>query len=101
MVTPFSIIQVQPIRLFAGGWGADPTSFPADWRLEAPGLYSDQWSRLFLSESLAWSHNLWLLGLSVRLVSVALPRGNARRWCGVAGGVVAVAGLVGPFVALA
>lgn len=95
VVSPFSIIQSQPLHLYAGDRAAAYWTFPAEWRLQPPGPHSDQWSRLFLSESLAWWHNLWLVGLAVVLVSAALPEGRSRRWVLVLGGIAALVGLGG------
>lgn len=86
---------MQPLNVYAGPRGADHTTFPADWRLDPPGPHSDQWSRVFLSESLAWWHNLWLVGLAVVLVSAALPAGRSHRWVLVLGGAAALVGLGG------
>lgn len=78
-VTPFSVIQVQPINVPVGPADADPLSFPTSWLLEGPGDFQDGWSRAFVSEALAWWHDGWLLGLSLLLVATVVPHGHARR----------------------
>ena len=99
-VTPFSIVQVQPVRLHAGASTADPMSFPSTWLLEAPHEFSDQWSRLFVSGGLAWGHAVWLLGLSLLWFMVALPRGQARRRLLAVGVALAVLGVCAQYAVL-
>lgn len=86
-VTPFSVIQVQPVLVPIGPADADPLAFPDDWLLAAPNEYQDGWSRHFVSTSLAWWHNGWLLGLAQLLLAAALPSGTLRR-CLLVGGVL-------------
>lgn len=99
-ITPLSILQVQPVRVHAGTPAADPLGFPTHWLLEAPGEFSDQWSRVFVSQALAWSHAVWLVGLSTLWVAIAVPRGRGRRWLVAAGSVLAVVGVVAQYVVL-
>lgn len=92
-ITPFSVMQVQPIHLTVGTATADPLSFPSDWLLVgAP--HSHGWERQWVSEALAWWHDVWLLGLAALLLGVAWPR-PGRRVLLAAGAVLAVAGIVG------
>ena len=98
-VTPFSIVQVQPVRLYAGPISADPLEFPTHWLLEAPGEFSQQWTRAFVSDGLAWWHAVWLLGLALLWLAVALPR-PARRFLIVLGATLAVLGVSGQYVVL-
>lgn len=77
-VTPFSVVQVQPIAVPVGPASADPLSFPATWLLEAPGEYRAGWARLFVSTDLAWWHCGWLVGLSSLLLAAAVPGGRPR-----------------------
>jgi hypothetical protein len=96
-LTPFSILQVQPVRVLAGPPSADPLEFPGHWLLEAPGEFSDQWSRVFVSAALSWSHAAWLLGLSALWGAVVVPRGRGRRRLVTAGSLLAVVGLVAQY----
>jgi hypothetical protein len=100
VVTPFSVLQVQPIRVYAGPASADPLGFPAHWLLEGPGEFSDRWARVFVSDALAWWHALWLLGLSALAVAFAVPPGRARRLLLVGGGAVAVLGVLAQYAVL-
>lgn len=93
-VTPFSILQVQPVNLPIGHAPADPTSFPAEWLLTGPDGFSDRWQRQFVSESLAWAHNLWLLGLSALALAFAVPGSTARHRLVLAGATLATLGIV-------
>ncbi len=93
LVTPFSVVQVQPVSVEVGPVSADPLTFPADWLLSAPGEFQDHWARLFVSARLAAGHDLWLIGLALLFVALALPRG-ARTWPTVIGGLLAVTGVV-------
>ena len=99
-ITPLSILQVQPVRLHAGTPSADPLDFPTHWLLEAPGEFSEQWSRVFVSGGLSWWHAVWLLGLSTLWVALAVPRGRGRRWLVVAGSVLAVVGVLAQYLVL-
>lgn len=92
-VTPFSIIQVQPVHLTIGPAGADPLSFPSDWLLVGYPHTSGGWERQLVSEALAWWHHVWLLGLAMLLLAAAWPR-PGRRLLVVAGAALAVAGAV-------
>ncbi len=98
-VTPFSIVQVQPVSLYAGPTTADPLEFPTQWLLEAPGEFSQQWTRAFVSDGLAWWHAVWLLGLALLWLAVALPM-PARRFLIVLGLTLAVLGVGGQYVVL-
>jgi hypothetical protein len=100
VVTPFSVLQVQPIRVQAGPPTTDPLVVPAHWLLEAPGEFSDVWARVFVSAGLAWWHAVWLLGLSAVAVAFAVPAGRARRWLLAAGGILALLGVVGQYAVL-
>jgi hypothetical protein len=99
-VTPVSIVQVQPVSLHAGPVTADPLSFPAHWLLAAPDEFSHQWSRVFVSDGLAWLHVVWLLGLSLLWLSVAFPSRPARRPLLVVGATLAVLGVGGQYLVL-
>src|ERR671911_535325 len=72
VVTPFSLVQVQPTLVIVGPSDADPMTFPQGWLLSPPGEYQDGWGRLFVSTALAWWHNIYLLGLSMLLLAAAL-----------------------------
>ena len=78
-VTPFSVVQVQPVNVPVGPATADPLAFPAHWLLQAPGEFQEGWSRLFTSAELAWWHDGWLLGLALVLLAAAVPGGAGRR----------------------
>lgn len=99
-VTPFSIIQVQPVRLEAGPADADALSFPAHWLLEAPGEYSEVWARVVVSASLAWWHVMYLVGLSFLWAAVALPRGAVRPVLITAGSALAAIGVVTQYLVI-
>ena len=86
--------------LHAGPPSADPLSFPAHWLLEAPGEFSQQWTRVFVSDGLAWWHAVWLLGLSLLWLSVALPSRPARRPLLVVGTTLAVLGVGAQYLVL-
>lgn len=100
LVTPFSIVQVQPVRIPAGPATADPLSFPAHWLLEAPDEFTPQWMRAFVSDGLAWWHAVWLIGLSLLWLAVAMPSGRARRPLLVIGVALAGAGVGAQYLAL-
>lgn len=78
-VTPFSVVQVQPVNVPVGPPTADPLAYPAHWLLQAPGEFQAGWSRLFTSAELAWWHDGWLLGLALVLLAAAVPGGAGRR----------------------
>ena len=98
-VTPFSILQIQPVSLRVGPVDADPLSFPSTWLLSAPGEYQDHWARLLVSVPLGVGHNLWLLGLTCLFLAVALPRRLRAMLLGV-GSALAIAGVVLQYVAM-
>ena len=98
-VTPFSIIQTQPVSIEVGPTTAAPLDFPAHWLLGAPGEFQDHWARLLVSVRLAAGHDLWLLGLAALLLAVALPRGH-RLLPTVIGVALAVAGVTLQMVAI-
>jgi hypothetical protein len=100
VVTPFSILQVQPVNLYAGSRSADPLDFPAHWLLEGPGEFSAQWSRVFVAGALAWWHAVWLLGLSGLWAAFALPRGRGRRLLLATGSVLALVGVVAQYLVI-
>lgn len=99
-VTPYSVMQVQPLVLEAGPATADPLAFPADWLLvTAPHYPSEGWGRQWVSEALAWWHDVWLLGLAALLLSAAWPR-PGRRALLLVGLVLAAAGVVAQHVVI-
>lgn len=89
-VTPFSVVQVQPVTVPVGPATADPLGFPAHWLLEPPGEFQEGWARLFMSTDLAWWHDGWVLGLALVLLTAAFPRGKVRRVLLVTGVLVSV-----------
>jgi hypothetical protein len=91
-VTPFSIIQIQPVSVEIGPVTQDPLTFPGKWLLSAPGEFQDHWARLFVSARLGLAHDIWLLGLALVFVALAVPRGS-RTMPAAAGAVLAVAGV--------
>jgi hypothetical protein len=93
-VTPFSVIQVQPVHLPVGSATADPLSFPSDWLLVGAPHTDGGWERQWVSEALAWWHDVWLLGLAALLLGVAWPR-RGRVVLLAVGAVLAVAGVTG------
>ncbi|HEY0643699.1 MAG TPA: hypothetical protein VGD39_09790 [Nocardioides sp.] len=98
-VTPFSVLQVQPINVTVGPATADPLSFPSDWLLVGHPHTSEGWQRQLVSEGVAWWHDVWLLGLAALLLAVAWPRAGRRTLMAV-GAMLAVAGIVGQQVAI-
>lgn len=98
-VTPFSVIQVQPLNIPVGPASADPLSFPSEWLLVGLPHTSGGWQRQWVSEALAWWHDVWLLGIAALLLGVAWPR-SGRRTLLVVGTVLAVAGIVGQHVVI-
>lgn len=98
-VTPFSILQIQPVSLRVGPVDADPLSFPSTWLLSAPGEYQDHWARLLVSVPLGVGHNVWLLGLTCLFLAVALPRRLRAVLLGV-GSALAIAGVALQYVAM-
>ena len=91
-VTPYSIIQIQPVSIPVGPVDADPQAFPSTWLLSAPGEYQDHWAHELVSGSLAAGHDLWLLGLACLFLALAVPR-RARVRLLVAGVLLAGAGV--------
>ena len=98
-MTPFSILQIQPVSVDVGPVTANPLDFPSEWLLSPPGEYQDHWARLVVSGHLAAWHNVWLLGLTCLFLAVALPRGRRTALLG-AGAVLAVAGVVMQYVVI-
>lgn len=98
-VTPFSIMQVQPLVLEVGPATADPLSFPSDWLLVGEPHTGGGWARQWVSGALAWWHDVWLLGLASLLLAAAWPR-PGRRVLLAAGLALAVAGVVGQHVVI-
>jgi hypothetical protein len=98
-VTPFSVLQVQPVNITVGPGTADPLSFPSDWLLVGHPHTGEGWQRQLVSEGLAWWHDVWLLGLAALLLAVAWPRPGRRALLAV-GAVFAVAGIVGQQVVI-
>jgi hypothetical protein len=98
-VTPFSVIQVQPISVEIGPVDADPLAFPATWLLSMPGEFQDHWARLVVSVPLGAGHNLWLLGLTALFLALALPR-RARPALVVTGTVLVAVGITMQYLAI-
>lgn len=73
-----AVVQVQPFYVEVGPIRTDPSTFPADWLLSAPGEYQDHWARLVVSPLVALAHDAYLLGLVLLLLGVVLA-GAARR----------------------
>lgn len=88
-VTPFSVVQAQPVTVPVGPATADPLGFPEHWLLEPPGEFQEGWARLFVSADLAWWHDGWVLGLAMVLLAAAFPGGTSRRVLLVAGTLTA------------
>lgn len=98
-LTPYSMIQVQPLNITVGPSSADPLSFPSDWLLVGSPHTSEGWQRQWVSEALEWWHDVWLLGVAALLLGVAWPRSGRRALLAV-GTVLAVAGVVGQHVVI-
>lgn len=99
VVSPFSVIQVQPLNIPVGPASADPLSFPSDWLLVGHPDSGGGWDRQWVSAALAWWHDVWLLGLAGLLLAVAWPR-RGRVAVLAVGAVLAVAGIVGQHVVI-
>ena len=84
-----AVVQVQPFYVKVGPRETNPTTFPADWLLTAPGQYQDYWARVVVSPVVALWHDVYLVGVLLLLLAVVLP-GRARRTLLVSGLVVAV-----------
>jgi hypothetical protein len=97
-----SLIQTQPVSRWAGPTSAGASSFPDHW-LVSYDDYENVWSRQYVDQPLIGGHVLYLVGLTVLCVGVALRgRGGgaatqpiilARRlrwigWACVAGGIL-------------
>jgi hypothetical protein len=82
------LLQVQPGYVDVGPRAADPTDLPEDWLLAGPSEYQDFWARLVLSPALAAWHDVYLIGLTMLAVAVAVP-GRWRRPLALAGSLVA------------
>ena len=80
-VTPFSVVQVQPVTVPVGPATADPLGLPRrTGSSQPPGEFQDGWARLFVSADLAWWHDGWVLGPRARCCcAAALPGGTVRR----------------------
>ena len=91
-VTPFSIVQIQPVSVPVGPVTSNPLDFPSSWLLSQPGQYQDHWARQFVSGQLATAHDVWLLGLTCLFLAVAVPRGR-RTPLFALGSVLAAAGV--------
>ena len=83
-------VQVQPFSVEVGPIQTDPSTFPADWLLSAPGPYQDHWARVVVSPLVAVWHDAYLVGLVLLLLAVVLA-GPLRRLLLAAGLAVAAA----------
>ncbi|WP_328320694.1 hypothetical protein OHA70_22440 [Kribbella sp. NBC_00382] len=68
-----TLMQVQPLFVNIGPPDADPAGFPAIWLLNAPGDFQGHWARLAISPALAAWHNIYLIGLTMLAICVAVP----------------------------
>jgi hypothetical protein len=98
-VTPFSVIQIQPVYVPVGPVQSNPNDYPSEWLLASPNEYQAHWDRLFVSSHLAGWHDVWLLGLACLFLALVLPRGR-RRWLAGAGLVLAVAGVAAQYLVI-
>lgn len=99
-VTPYAVLQVQPINLPIGSPSADPMAFPSEWLLAGPDQYNSGWQRQFVSEALAWWHNAWVAGLALVVLAAALPRRRTAGWLVMAGTALAVVAVVAQHVVI-
>jgi hypothetical protein len=81
-----SVLQVQPLVVVE--IGTDPSSVPAESLLEAPAD-AGEWRRIIVSPALAAWHDVYLVGLTMLAVAVAIP-GRWRRTLALTGALVAV-----------
>jgi hypothetical protein len=91
-------VQTQPYPVEVGPPATDPTAFPSDWLLSAPGQYQDHWARLVVSPELAAWHDLYVVALTALLVAVVVP-GRVRRPLLVVGALVAAGAVAMQLVA--
>lgn len=98
-VTPFSIIQIQPVVVRIGPVTSDPYAFPETWLLSQPGEYQDFWGRAFVSAPLAAWHLAWLLGLACLFVALAVPP-RLRPALAAVGVVLAVVGVAAQYAVI-
>lgn len=94
-----TLVQLQPVEVQIGPASAGPASFPDDWLLSAPDEYDADWDRVIIHQPMAAWHDVYLGGLVLAAVAVAL-RGPAGRRLLAVGLAVAVLG-VGAQIAVA
>lgn len=86
-------LQSQPVLVEVGPVETDPTTFPTDWLLAAPGEFQEHWARIVVSPSLAAWHDVYLVGL-IAVLSGLVAGGRCRRVLLVVGTVAAVGAVV-------
>lgn len=88
-VTP---VQSQPIELAIEGDATDVSKFPDAWLLVEPEEAGGEWRRAIVHQPMVAGHDLYLAGLAILAVGIAL-RGRAGRRLLAAGLAVTVMGL--------
>lgn len=88
-----TLVQVQPLDVWAAPPTTDPATLPDEWVLQAPGIYQDFWARITFSPGLAVGHDVYLVGLALVLAAVAV-RGRTRGILLLAGALTAAAGVL-------
>jgi len=79
-----SPVRTQPFSVDIDGPATDPTALPADWLLDRPGDPSDEpddrdWDRVLVSQSVAAWHDVYLLGLALGAIGLAVRSRVGRR----------------------
>ena len=89
-VTP---IQTQPIEVYIGPTGLDPSTLPADWLLSSPDQYEAYWARVIVHVPMAAWHDVYLIGLALLGAGLAVRRRRGR-WLVAAGALAVLVGIV-------
>ncbi len=94
-------LQTQPVSVEVGSANANPSSFPSNWALSAPNEWQSGWHRLIVSPELAAWHDVYVVGLTMVLVAVALGAPRVSRTLAAIGALAIVGGvtmqaIVGP-----
>jgi hypothetical protein len=95
-VTP---VQTQPISVPIEGPATDPSVLPADWLLDRPGDPADEpgdeeWARIVVDRGLAAWHDVYVVGLALGAIGLALRTRVGRRLA-LGGLLIAALGVAG------
>jgi hypothetical protein len=92
----FTPLQSQPVEIPLGT-SFVPSDAPTGWLLSAPDAYQRQWGRVVVDAALAGWHLVYLAGVTVALLDLAL-RGRRARAGLLVGALIAALGIVGQAV---